>query len=337
MSDMLNERCALTKLRAELEEREGRICRKCGRFGYLTWKYRSREEQKKEKVVTNRFEALGSRVMQCGVREVRRQEVVRNVVKCFGCGEEGHKKWKCPRKKERSKSEEVASPREVWEKVKLYSGAKGLPLRGAKMSVEGWMTRREVVTFVECRGYDYKGTKTQENQGQGFLSKKQLSHMWYEGCREAKEWREKEAQSGRAERVVYSTCDVRDAVKERVERNERREIFCPPCRTGKKTPWWNWGGEVERTVPRAQKRRAGITDPRRVAKTVNQKVVQKEEARKVRQMFKPLRGVWMTVGIEKIDTHEGRTVRVLLDSRATGLFMSKGLAQKGGYRLIKLD
>jgi len=30
--------------------------------------------------------------MQCGVREVRRQEVVRDVVKCFGCGEEGHKK-----------------------------------------------------------------------------------------------------------------------------------------------------------------------------------------------------------------------------------------------------
>jgi len=34
----------------------------------------------------------------------------------------------------------------------------------------------------------------------------------------------------------------------------------------------------------------------------------------------------MTVGIEKIDTHEGRTVKALLDSGATGLFMSKGLA-----------
>jgi len=63
MSDMLNQRCALAKLRAELEDREGRICRRCGRFGHLTWKYRSEEEQKKEKVVTNRFEALGSQVM----------------------------------------------------------------------------------------------------------------------------------------------------------------------------------------------------------------------------------------------------------------------------------
>jgi len=90
-------------------------------------------------------------------------------------------------------------------------------------------------------------------------------------------------------------------------------------------------------VPRAQKGGAGITDPRRMAETVNQKAVQKGEAREVRRTFKPLREVWMTVDIEKIDTHEGRTVKVLLDSGATEMFMSKSLAQKGGYRLIKLD
>jgi len=45
----------------------------------------------------------------------------------------------------------------------------------------------------------------------------------------------------------------------------------------------------------------------------------------------------MNVGIEKVDTHKGRTVKALLDSRATGLFMSKSLVQKGRYRLIKLD
>ena len=74
-----------------------------------------------------------------------------------------------------------------------------------------------------------------------------------------------------------------------------------------------------------------------MAETVNQKVVQKVEVREVRQTFKPLREVWMNMDIEKIDTHEGRTVRVLLDSRATEMFMSRNLAQKGGYRLIKLD
>jgi len=45
----------------------------------------------------------------------------------------------------------------------------------------------------------------------------------------------------------------------------------------------------------------------------------------------------MSVDIEKIDTHEGRTVKALLDSGATVMFMSKNLAQKGGYRLIRLD
>jgi len=65
--------------------------------------------------------------------------------------------------------------------------------------------------------------------------------------------------------------------------------------------------------------------------------VQKVEVREVRQMFKPLREVWMNVGIEKVDTHKGRTVRALLDSGAMGLFMSKGLAQKGEYKLMKLD
>jgi len=45
----------------------------------------------------------------------------------------------------------------------------------------------------------------------------------------------------------------------------------------------------------------------------------------------------MNMGIKKIDTHEGRIVKTLLNSEVTGIFMSKSLAQKGEYRLIKLD
>ena len=40
----------------------------------------------------NKFEVLRNQVMQCGVREVRRQEVVEQIVKCFWCGKEGHQK-----------------------------------------------------------------------------------------------------------------------------------------------------------------------------------------------------------------------------------------------------
>jgi len=162
ISDMLNERRALAKLRAELEEREGKLCRRCGRFGHLVRNCRSGKEQRKEKVVENKFEVLRSQVMQCRVREVRRQEIVRDVVKCFGCGKKGHKKWECPRKKE-SRKKEAAPPREVWEKVKEHSKVKGLPPREAAMSMEGWITKREVVTFVECHRCDYKCTKTQKN------------------------------------------------------------------------------------------------------------------------------------------------------------------------------
>ena len=41
---------------------------------------------------------------------MRRQEVVENIVRCFGYGEEGHKKWECPKKKKRSKNKEAAPP-----------------------------------------------------------------------------------------------------------------------------------------------------------------------------------------------------------------------------------
>jgi len=103
MSDMFNERYVLAKLRTELEEREGRLCRCCRRFRYLTQRCRSREKEKKKMVVGNRFEALRNRVMQCGVRELRKQVVVEEKPRCFGYGKEGHKKWECPQNKERRK------------------------------------------------------------------------------------------------------------------------------------------------------------------------------------------------------------------------------------------
>jgi len=148
--------------------------------------------------------------------------------------------------------------------------------------------------------------------------------MWCGNCKEAWNWREEEAKSGRAERVKCDAYGGKDAVVGGgVERNEKREVFCPPCRTGKKTPWWNWGRELKRPVPRAQVEGAGITDP-------------EKRQREVRRTLKGLREVWMQIGVEKIDTHEGVLVKALLDSGATGLFMSKKCALRGGFKLIKL-
>ena len=155
---------------------------------------------------------LKNRVMQCGVREVKRQEVAEQTVKCFWCGEEGHKKWECLRRKERREKEEAVPLCKVWEKVKEHSGARGLPPRGAAMCMERWTTPREVVTFVECKGCDYKRTKTEENWGQGFLGKVQMCNMWCGSCKEAWNWRDKEAEEGRAERVKCGMCKGKDTM-----------------------------------------------------------------------------------------------------------------------------
>jgi len=60
MSDMLNQRHALTKLRAELEGREGKLCRRCGKFRYLAENCMSGRKQKEKKAAGNKFEVLGN-------------------------------------------------------------------------------------------------------------------------------------------------------------------------------------------------------------------------------------------------------------------------------------
>ena len=52
---------------------------------------------------------------------------------------------------------------------------------------------------------------------------------------------------------------------------------------------------------------------------------------------KPLREVTVKIGLERIDTQEGVTVEVLLDSGATGLVMSSEFTRKQGFKLKKLE
>jgi len=49
-----------------------------------------------------------------------------------------------------------------------------------------------------------------------------------------------------------------------------------------------------------------------------------------------LREVWLNIGIEKVDTHEGITIKALLDSGATEMFMDKKTVAKHGFKLQKL-
>jgi len=96
MSSLLKEKHALIKLREELEGRKGKLCRSYKGFGHLVQNCRNRKEgEKGAEIPQNKFEILRSQVVQYGVEErvVRSTRTV--VVKCFKCGEEGHKCRKC--------------------------------------------------------------------------------------------------------------------------------------------------------------------------------------------------------------------------------------------------
>ena len=73
---------------------------------------------------------------------------------------------------------------------------------------------------------------------------------------------------------------------------------------------------------------------RRKVKELKEKAIGEE--RIVRRTMQPLREVWMKIGLEKIDTHEGVTVKALLDSRATGMFIDRKFAEKQGFKLDQL-
>jgi len=47
--------------------------------------------------------------------------------------------------------------------------------------------------------------------------------------------------------------------------------------------------------------------------------------------------VWISIGVEKLDTHEGVTVKALLDSGATRMFIDKRMVAKHGFKLQKLE
>ena len=133
--------------------------------------------------------------------------------------------------------------------------------------------------FVEYKECKYKRTKTQENQGQRFLSKEQLNNMQYsfqEGIGlESDRGREQQSSKIKVQYMQKRNTVVGEASK----RNKKREVFCPLYRTKKKMPWWNQGEGLEKSVPRTQKRRAEITDlkkkveVKKVIGTANQKAV----------------------------------------------------------------
>jgi len=46
--------------------------------------------------------------------------------------------------------------------------------------------------------------------------------------------------------------------------------------------------------------------------------------------------VWLDIGIEKVNMHEGMTVKALLDSDAMEMFMNREMAKRHGFKITKL-
>ena len=152
-------------------------------------------------------------------------------VKCWGCGEVGHRLWTCPTKAVRPPKREVQQERKVM-----------------------------------CRAY----------KGENHVAR---------NCNSYWRWREQELREEVKKLREQKEQELRKKVKEMKEQGEKAE----------------------------------------------------REERVVRYTMQPLKAVWMKIGLEKVDTHEGVTVNVLLDSRATGLFIDKKFVEKNGFRMEKVE
>jgi len=61
-----------------------------------------------------------------------------------------------------------------------------------------------------------------------------------------------------------------------------------------------------------------------------------ERVRDIRHILRLLREVWLKVGLEKLESHEGVAVKALLDSGVTGLFMDTTFTKEKGFKMEKL-
>ena len=87
-------------------------------------------------------------------------------------------------------------------------------------------------------------------------------------------------------------------------------------------------------VEKEERKTAEVVQPREIKAQSKEKAKVKRD---VRRTIKMIMEVWIKIGIEKLDSHEGVTVKALLDSRATELFADKKFVEKHGFKMQKLD
>jgi len=100
----------------------------------------------------------------------------------------------------------------------------------------------------------------------------------------------------------------------------------------------SWCGCKEKTEGRAaQPREAKAQQSGIWSEELESTAKEGGSQKEVRRTFKMLREVWLNIGVEKIDMHEGIIIKVLLDSGTMGMFMDRQTVARNRFKLQKLE
>ena len=138
------------------------------------------------------------------------------------------------------------------------------------------------------------------------------------------------------------TCPKKAACPCKGEAQQVRKVVCIACKgenhiTRNCDSYWRWREQELREKVKKLRERREQELRKKVKELKEGKEKTQEEERVVRRTMRPLREVWMRIRMERIDTHEGVTVKALLDSRATRMFVDRKFAEKHGFRMDKLE
>jgi len=178
---------------------------------------------------------------------------------------------------------------------------------------QGWIEQEQMVTIVRCVDCGVSGTRPWGGPTRRYYDKSNLRNN---RCPECKSRWEKE--------IWY------------MSRGKRMTRQCRACRKDDSLPAKEWSLDVQGWACKlCIEREEKIANIEKELKRLKAKVAAEE--RDVRRTLKPLREVWLEVGIEKLDNHDGVTVKALLDSGATGIFVDKKFVEEHSFRLEKLN
>ena len=138
------------------------------------------------------------------------------------------------------------------------------------------------------------------------------------------------------------TCPTKVVCPPKGEVQQEGKIVCRVCKgenhvARNYNSYWRWREQELREEVKKLREQKEQELRNKVKELKEQREKGKREEKVVRHTMRPLRAVWMKVGLEKVDTHEEVMVDVLLDSGATGLFMNKKFMEKNGFRMEELE